>query len=138
MSANDDQDFIELEPAGEHPLAGAPGDFSERNFQGVRVVTLRRPELLDGAAISELTERLEAYVQKLDDARVVLELQHVEHMSSAAIGMIIAVHKKCVERGGSLAVANARDDLKRVFKLARLSKLLPIKDDTEKAVDAIR
>ena len=57
-----------------------------------------------------------------------------EHLSSAALGMLIALHKRVREKGGVLRLCNIRSSIYEVFEITRLSEVLKILPSREEAV----
>jgi anti-sigma B factor antagonist len=50
----------------------------------------------------------------------------VDHLSSAALGMLINVNKKIRERNGQLRLANIKPQIYEVFVITKLNKLFRI------------
>jgi anti-sigma B factor antagonist len=117
------------------PASSAASDkFSTMVRDNVHIVTLTNENVLDAFEIESLGAALRAYVESSDTANLVIDLSKVEHLSSAALGMLVTLKSTAESGGGSLRLANVRHDLKKIFKLTKLDKVLKIHDDVESAV----
>ncbi|MHC5023034.1 MAG: STAS domain-containing protein [Planctomycetota bacterium] len=120
-------------PAGDAPSAR----FSTHLTGGVHVITFSRADVLDAQYIDQLGADLKDYVTPIPTPRVVLDLDPVRFMSSAALGMLLVVRSAVEDRGGKIGLANVHPDIVQVFKITKLHKVLKIHDTTEKAVKAV-
>ena len=113
-------------------------DLIVQNMQGVTCVTFHDKAILDGAVIDRIGKQLFDLIDKQDRRKMVLDMSHVEFLSSAMIGVIISLQRKHAERKGKLVMCGLRDNLMKVFKLTRLDKLLTFKKDEQAALAAAR
>ncbi|MFW6154608.1 MAG: STAS domain-containing protein [Planctomycetota bacterium] len=90
------------------------------------VVQFTAPKLLDEVVIARSAAQLEALVGQAPVPRLVLDFDNVEHMSSAALGMLITVHKKIRQRGGRLALCHVRPEIYEVFSITKLNEVFQI------------
>jgi anti-anti-sigma factor len=104
-----------------------------RKFEGVIIIEFTEVRILDQLQI----ERIKEYVIKLANAagqpKVIMSFQGVASISSAVIGVVIALNKACVEKHGELRLAGLSPDILTVFKLTRLDKMVKIYRSTEEA-----
>jgi anti-sigma B factor antagonist len=75
---------------------------------------------------------------KTDVGCAVLHFGRVAFMSSAALGMLIRVSKKCKEFKIALKLCNIAPDIRQVFKITGLEKVFDIEKDVAQAVDAFK
>jgi anti-sigma B factor antagonist len=59
-------------------------------------------------------------------------------MSSAALGMLVRVNKKCKEFEVALKLCHVEPEIRKVFQITRLDKVLAIYDDPKDAVAAFK
>lgn len=111
--------------------------FSSRLQDGVHVISFSRSDVLDAHYIEKLGDDIYHFIKPVQAPRLVMDLGNVHHMSSAAIGMLIALRKVIDKKGGRICIANVSDDLIQVFKLLNLEKLMKIHDSTVSAVDSL-
>lgn len=55
-----------------------------------------------------------------------VDLDAVEHIDSAALGMLILLRRHAESRGGSVSLAGARPQVRRVLDVARFERLFTI------------
>ena len=122
------------------PAAGSaePSLFSSRVQDGIHVITFEQSNVLDAYEIERLGDGIYHHVKTFDSPKVVVDLGNVQHLSSAALGMLIALRKVVVDKkSGGLCIANVNKDLQEIFKMTNLDKLLKIHGSTEKAVQSL-
>ncbi len=93
---------------------------------GVSVVEFSDRKILDELAISEISEELSAVVARMREVKMLLNFKNVEHLSSAALSMLITLNKQVGERRGQLKLADIAPPIYEVFKITRLNKLFSI------------
>lgn len=103
---------------------------------GVKVIEFTDRKILDELAISELGEELRHVVGSQAATRVLLDFRNVEHLSSAALGMLITLDKEVKKQKGALKLSNINSQIFEVFKITRLNKLFQIHDSADAALAA--
>jgi anti-sigma B factor antagonist len=101
----------------------------------------------DAMVIRPLENRLDSYVS--DELKVhmkglvheghmqiVLDLRDVEFVDSSGLGAIIAT-MMALRPQGQLMVCNVNDNVLALFRLTRMDRVIPVMDDTDKALRAI-
>ena len=132
-----------VEPAADPAASGAPETaqtplISSRLEAGVHVIRFTRADVLDAHYIERLGDAIYHHLKGVDAPRVVNDLGNVQQLSSAALGMLIALRKVVVDKqGGKIALANVREELRKVFKITKLNRLLKIHDGTQQAIAAL-
>ncbi len=66
--------------------------------------------------------------------RIALDFSDVTFLASAGIGMIVRLHRECINSGGRVAVFGLNDQLATVMKTTKMDKLFPIVHTREKAI----
>ena len=92
----------------------------------VRVVEFTANKILDEANIKEIGDGLNALVDERTHPKLLLDFATVDHLSSAALGMLINVNKRVKERNGQLRLANIKPQIMEVFVITKLNKLFKI------------
>jgi anti-sigma B factor antagonist len=100
----------------------------------VCVVEFEDRKILEELAINQIRERLTELIAAETSPRVLLNFRKVEHLSSAALGVLITVSKQVAERHGQLVLANIHPQIFEVFKITRLNKLFNIRGTTDEAL----
>jgi|GEM_PF-775071 len=69
--------------------------------------------------------------------RLVIDLSEVMMIASAGLGSLVTLDKACKKNGGKLAMFGMSDQLRQVFEITRLHKLLLLAKDRDAAVKAV-
>ncbi len=97
---------------------------SESN--GVKVVRFTERKILEELSITEIGDELTRIADETPAVKMLLSFDSVEHLSSAALGMLIRLNKAVSERGGQLMLSDIAPQIFEVFKITRLNKLFNI------------
>ena len=101
---------------------------------GVRVARFSDRKILEELTINEIERELDEIVGGADRIKLLLSFATVEHLSSAALGMLIRLNQKITDRNGRLVLAEISPDIFEVFKITRLDRLFEICPTTEEAL----
>lgn len=113
-------------------------NLSVRRQDGVCVVEFQDRKILEELSINHIGEQLGELAESESNPRLLLDFKNVEHLSSAALGMLITLNKQLIERQGKLVLANIHPQIYEVFKITRLNKLFNIQSTTQDAIEALR
>ncbi|MBV8780922.1 MAG: STAS domain-containing protein [Phycisphaerae bacterium] len=100
----------------------------------IRIVEFTNSKILDEANISEIGNKLNGLIDESDNPRVLLDFQSVDHLSSAALGMLININNRIKQRNGQLRLASIRPQIYEVFVITKLNKLFRILPDRAEAL----
>lgn len=103
-------------------------------IDGVLVVAFTDTKILDEAKIQQIGSELMECAVTAGDNKLLLDFDSVSFMSSAMIGKLVLLHKKCKASDVTLKVCNISDNVMEVFKITRLHKVFDIHKDREKAL----
>lgn len=103
------------------------------DFDGIKIVEFSDRKILDELCIMEIQEELARLVDQSPGVKLVLSFKNVEHLSSAALGMLITLGKKVEESGGKLRLSDINPQIFEVFKITRLNKVFDIHPSIDKA-----
>jgi anti-sigma B factor antagonist len=59
-------------------------------------------------------------------ATFVLDFSQCKFVDSTGLGVIVAAYKKCLEHGGNIRLRSMKEEVRKVFTLTRLDKVLDI------------
>ena len=104
------------------------------NRDGVSVVEFADRKILDDLCITEIRDELSNLIAGAEGIKLLLDFQNVEHLSSAALGVLITLNVQVTQRNGKLKLSNITPQIFEVFKITRLNKLFDIYDTTEQAL----
>lgn len=100
----------------------------------IRVVEFTNNKILDEANIKEIGDGLSALVDERPNPKLLLDFATVDHLSSAALGMLINVNKRVRERNGQLRLTNIKPQIFEVFVITKLNKLFRITNNRTEAL----
>ncbi len=112
-----------------------------KSEQGVLVVTLT-PSRLEGDTMAQsLVDETQAAVSHADAKKVVLDLEHVEYLTSANFRPLLALRKKLKEVGGRMVLCNLSPVVVEIFQTTRLigsaSAFFEVEPDVDAAIASL-
>jgi anti-sigma B factor antagonist len=102
----------------------------------ITVVNFIDKKILDEQNIQVIGEQLFSLVEQEQVKKMLLNFRNVEYLSSAALGKLIALHKKVQAAGGKLVLCSIDPQIYEVFVITKLDKLFKIKKDEQDALQA--
>ena len=112
--------FLELDDAGE-----------------VLVVRFNQASILDQQIIDQIGREFEqVQLEASGNRKLLLNFQTVEYMSSAMLGKLIQLHRRCKADKIKLKLCSIAKNPLDVFKITKLDKLLEIYKDPPSAIAA--
>ena len=100
----------------------------------VRVVEFTNNRILDEANIAEIGTGLNVLIDERNNPKLLLDFGSVDHLSSAALGMLINANNRIKNRNGQLRLTNIRPQIYEVFVITKLNKLFRILPDRTEAL----
>jgi anti-sigma B factor antagonist len=110
---------------------------SFRHDGPVRVGTVHASAVVDIDSMRDFGETVVRYVHSRPGLWLLLNFEHVQFLSSAAITELIRINEAIQKAGGHLQICGLSKDIQKLFKLTNMHKLLPLntKDTPEKALN---
>ena len=105
----------------------------ERPRPGTVVLAIRGEADLHVAP--DLRERINAAIADGAD-ELVLDLSETTFVDSMTLGVLLGAMKRLRGRGGQLRLVVTRPDLRRIFEITLLDKVLPLYETRAEALDA--
>ncbi|MFN0135400.1 MAG: STAS domain-containing protein [Phycisphaerae bacterium] len=105
-----------------------------KRAESVSVVEFADRKILEEVSIQEIGEELAQLVEAHPGIRLLLNFRNVDHLSSAALGMLITLNKKVREQNGALKLSDINRQIFEVFKITRLNKVFDIHDSADEAI----
>ena len=94
--------------------------------KGIRIIEFTNSKILDEANIAEIGNTLGAIIDENENPKLLLDFSTVDHLSSAALGMLINVNNRVRQKNGQLRLANIKPQILEVFVITKLNKLFKI------------
>jgi anti-sigma B factor antagonist len=91
-------------------------------------------KILDEANIQQIGDELNRIVQGTPGIRLLLNFTRVDHLSSAALGMLITLNKRVAEQRGTLKLCDIHPKIYEVFVITKLNKLFDIHEHAPQAI----
>ena len=107
-------------------MAEAIPPLSVTQHKDIRIVEFTNNRILDEANIQEIGHTLTSLIEERASAKILIDFATVDHLSSAALGMLINANNKIRESNGQLRLACIKPQILEVFKITRLDKLFKI------------
>lgn len=117
-------------------LEGRTGEplFSTQDVGKAHIITLLESEIADTYYIDQVVDDIARHVESIDTQRLVVDLRHVTHLSSAALHLLMALKVILDQRDGRMCITNLERDLQEVFRWTKLKSLMPIFETTDEAI----
>lgn len=90
--------------------------------------------IIDEANIQQIGEELMKLVEAGTRPKLLISFKGVEHLSSAALGTLIHVHKRLEQRNGQLRLSDINPQIFEVFRITKLNKLFQVFDTADQAL----
>jgi anti-sigma B factor antagonist len=103
-----------------------------------RVVEFSRADMTDAALIQTVGDEIYDVIKGVDAPKLVVDFNKVQRLSSATLGMLIALHKVVGKQNGQLRLANVNQEVLEIFKITKLDDVLKICKSTDKAIASFK
>ena len=112
--------------------------YTSRIIDDVMMVTFRQSHILDAATIERMSASVKELVDGAAENRFIFDFAHVAYLSSNALGMLISLRKRVVQRRGSMKLAGINDEVMEIFRITKLDTVFDIYKDAAGAAEAFR
>ena len=99
---------------------------SVSTHKDIRVVEFTNNKILDEANIAEIGQTLAVLIDEPVHPKLLLDFSNVDHLSSAALGMLINANNRIKQKNGQLRFTNIKPQIYEVFVITKLNKLFRI------------
>lgn len=89
----------------------------------ITVVNFEDARILEVSQINSIGEELFKLVDEQDRKKLILDMSKVQFLASAAVGMMITLHKKVTAAKGQMVVCGLKKQLMVVFEIMKLTKV---------------
>ncbi len=128
-----ERNIVQVDSTERNPVANLK--IEERGE--VVMVTLIQSRIVDEHTIRAVGSEFEKLtLEAAADHKLLLNFKGVDYMSSAMIGQIMRLHKKCKTDGIKLKFCSICPQIMEVFKITSLTKILEIEPNEETALAA--
>lgn len=100
----------------------------------IRIVEFTNNKILDEGNIAEIGTTLNALIDEAETPKMLLDFSTVDHLSSAALGMLINCNNRVKHKNGQLRLANIKPQIMEVFIITKLNRLFRILNTRDEAL----
>lgn len=94
--------------------------------------------ILDEANIQLIGDEIATIIDERAKPKLLVSFANVDHLSSAALGMLISVNNKVRSTGGQLRLSDIDPQIYEVFVITKLNKLFEIHETTADAMKSFK
>lgn len=94
---------------------------------------------IEGRVDSSNAQQFERVLDAVADAGkrgMVLDLENLTYISSAALRVLLGLTKDQARKGGTLTVCSVPDSLRKVFEVSGFDQIIPVHDSQAEALAA--
>lgn len=99
-----------------------------KHFIEDKIIIFEITEELDHHSSEKIRKRADYEIQRLMPKRTIFDFKKVKFMDSAGIGLILGRYKLAEAYGGKLELLNVSKNLKRIFEMSGILKIISIID----------
>jgi stage II sporulation protein AA (anti-sigma F factor antagonist) len=92
---------------------------------------------LDHHSAEEVRNKIDDRIEREKITKLIMNFSSVTFMDSSGIGVVIGRYKKLSLKNGTVCIAEVNDNVKRVFELSGLFKIIRLFSSAEEAVSNI-
>lgn len=109
----------------------------ERDVVG-GVLVVRLGGELDHHAVETLRDEIEQSLEETRCRGLVLSFQGIDFMDSSGLGLILGRYRSVSARGGKMALCKVNPNLRKIFELSGIYKIVPVLDDELSALRMVK
>ncbi len=118
-------------------MAGEQSHFRKELRDGLVIITVTTPRLIDQDVIQVLERNLVPILRQGKRMVVALDLSQLEYLSSNGAGLIMLCKQSVVQNGGSLVVSGLRPAVFELFSLMRIDRIVRFFGDLQDVAAAV-
>ena len=95
-------------------------------YEEDKLLVFKITDEIDDCSAQKIRRRADYEIERYMPKKVVFDFDSVTFMDSAGIGLIIGRYKFTNMLGGKLEVANLTQNVKKIFEMSGILKLIPV------------
>jgi len=103
---------------------------------GVSVIHFVDDKIMDSKRIQVVNDELNSVAEESKSGGLLLNMENVRFLSSAAINKLIVLDKRVKSIGGEIRLSNLRPEVRDVFSITNLDRLFTIFDNSTEAMNS--
>ncbi|MCG8532679.1 MAG: anti-sigma F factor antagonist [Desulfovibrionales bacterium] len=93
---------------------------------------------LDLHTADDLRSQVDVYLNQHDNIKnMIMDLQGIDFIDSSGLGVILGRYKLVKQRGGKLAIISSSYQVKRIFEVSGMLKIISIYETLEQAKEIL-
>lgn len=105
---------------------------------GVKKVMFTQNKIIDETVIHQIGKDILALLDSMAQPKVVVCFTGVDHLSSAALGVLITCHNRTRVKNGKLYLSDISKPIFEIFKITKLNKMFQIVDSADEAIKSMK
>jgi len=102
------------------------------------VARFTRPQLSEDENLEQMGQELLSLIDQYQCRQLVLSLEFVDYITSAALGKLITLHRRMHRKEGRLVLCGAHGTVADVLKTSRLHDYFTLAPDTQQALSLLQ
>ena len=119
-------------------MSSSAPNLAVHTLEGARIVEFARADMTDAALIQTVGDEIYDVIKGVNAPKLVVDFNRVERLSSATLGMLIALNKVVGKQNGQLRLANVNKEVMEIFKITKLDGVFKICKSTDKAIGSFK
>ena len=112
--------------------------YATKRVKDILVVIFRQSQMLNAVTIEQVGTGLKGLVDTADEEKFVIDFSQVNYLSSSALGMLIGLQRRVMQKKGQLKLSGIRPEIMEVFRITKLDTVFDIYKDASAAIEAFR
>lgn len=115
-------------------MPAADSQLRVRKVDGITHVEFVDRNILDEANITRIRDEITGLIDADNTPKLLLSFSNVDHLASAALGMLITIHNRLKSKNGQLRLCDIDPQIHEVFVITKLNKLFQIHENKDAAL----
>ena len=95
-------------------------------YEEDKLLVFKITDEIDDCSVQKIRRKADYEIERYMPKKVVFDFDSVTFMDSSGIGLIIGRYKFTNMLGGKLEVANLTQNVKKIFEMSGILKLIPV------------
>ncbi len=95
-------------------------------YEEDKLLVFKIKDEIDDCSVQKIRRRADYEIERYMPKKVIFDFDSVNFMDSSGIGLIIGRYKFTNMLGGKLEVANLTQNVKKIFEMSGILKLIPV------------
>ena len=97
-----------------------------KSYEDKKMLVFKITDEIDDCNVQKIRRRADYEIERYMPRKVIFDFDSVTFMDSSGIGLIIGRYKFTNMLGGKLEVANLTQNVRKIFEMSGILKLIPV------------